>query len=131
MYKKFSAISLLLIAMLAFSILTFAQGGGDSSKGSITVEVQDITGGVISNASVTLSGPAGGRKANTDSRGQVTFAGLAPGSYGVSVENPGFRAYKTENINVSASQNTPVLTQLQPGSVTETVQVSENATPVD
>lgn len=121
----------ILLLILSLSALAFGQAGADTSKGSVIVDVQDISGGSVANAPVTLSGPDGNRKTTSDSRGQAQFYGIIPGAYTLIVESPGFRRFEGSNINVLANQKTPIEVKLQPGAVTETVQVSENVATVD
>jgi hypothetical protein len=108
-----------------------AQVGADPSKGSIGVEVTDATGGVIQNATVILTGPMGAQRGSTNDRGQAVFYSLVPGTYAVKVEFQGFRAYEAPGIPVSAAQRVNVRAQLEPGAVTETVQVTGTAAMVD
>ncbi|HZT30012.1 MAG TPA: TonB-dependent receptor [Bryobacteraceae bacterium] len=117
--------------LLAACGLAFAQAGSDSSKGSIAVEVHDTSGAVIPSASVTLTGPEGDKKASADARGQVVFFGLVPGDYSVTVEVKGFRQYQAQAIHVIANQRSALTATLEPGTLTETVQVLETATAVD
>ncbi len=49
----------------------------------------------------------------------------------VSVEMQGFRVTKVGNININANQRTPVQVQLQPGAVSESVQVTDTSVAVD
>ncbi len=107
-----------------------AQSGADISKGSISVEVSDPTGAIVPNANVTISGPAGSQKGVTDARGQAVFYNLVPGAYKVRVERQGFRASEV-NVQVLANQRAPLQARLEPGMVTETVQVTETAATVD
>ncbi len=123
--------TLSLLLLFASAGAAFAQGSSDISKGSISVEVLDPSGAIIQNATVILSGPAGQQKATTDLRGQAVFLNLIPGQYKVRVEQAGFRAYETANLQVQAGQRSPVSAQLEPGAVTETVQVTDTAARVD
>ncbi len=122
---------LMLAISLGFSVALYAQGGADISKGSVAIEVSDSSGGVIQNAAVTLTGPMGARKIMTDSRGQAVFYGLVPGVYSAKIEFQGFSAAEMMKIGVRASERTSLKAALEPGQVTETVQVSENAISVD
>lgn len=121
-----------LVLVLGLCIgLVYAQNVTDLSKGSISVQALDQTGGVIQNATVTLTGPTGSQTAKTDTRGQAFFYNLAPQKYTVRVEFQGFRAFQAGNVTVSPSQQTQVQATLEPGMVTETVQVTEAAAVVD
>lgn len=128
---RLSWLTCLLIFAMVTCIPAFGQGGSDSSKGAITVEVQDSSGAVVPGATVTLTGPEGDRKSTTDGRGQAAFFTLVPGAYSVSVENPGFRVSKVAGIQVIAQQRTPVQVQLQTGMVSESVQVTDTGVAVD
>jgi hypothetical protein len=120
-----------LLVGLGVASFLYAQGSMDPSKGQVAVEVLDSSGAVIQNAKVTLSGPTGSSKAVTDVRGQVVFYNLIPGTYSVKVEFEGFRTFEVQNLGVAASQRPGVQARLEPGSVNETVQVSENAVKID
>ncbi|HWR52797.1 MAG TPA: TonB-dependent receptor, partial [Bryobacteraceae bacterium] len=122
-------LSLLLLFVSAAA--AFAQGRSDLSKGSISVEVIDPSGAIIQNATVIIAGPAGEQKATTDLRGQAVFFNLIPGRYKVRVEQAGFRAYESANVQVQAGQRAPISAQMEPGAVTETVQVTDTAATVD
>jgi len=127
---RLSGLTGLLMFSLAASAPVFAQAV-DSSKGAIVVEVQDSTGAVVPGAAVTLKGPAVDKKATSDGRGLASFFTLDPGTYEVSVEMQGFRVSKVGNININANQRTPVQIQLQPGAVSESVQVTDTSVAVD
>lgn len=116
---------------LGISGVLYAQGAADTSKGSVSVEVQDASGAIVQNATVILAGSTGTQKAASDVRGQAVFYNLIPGIYAVKVEMQGFRAFEARQVAVSATGRTPVQVRLEPGSVTEVVQVSERAITVD
>lgn len=130
---KQSLSTLVVLLLLGFGVtnVMYAQAGFDPSKGSVAVDVLDSSGAVIQNAKVTLSGPTGSQSVNADTRGQAVFHSLIPGTYSVKVEFEGFRVSELQNISVSASQRASVQARLEPGSVTETVQVTETAVQID
>ncbi len=123
--------ALALTVLAVFAGAMYAQGGADISKGGIVVDVIDPSGAVIQNATVIITGSAGEQRATTNLRGEAVFLNLIPGQYRVRVQQPGFRAYESSNIQVMASQRAPVRAQLEPGQVTETIQVTETAVTVD
>jgi hypothetical protein len=129
--RLFRKLIWLVLGALSVWGIAYGQGTSDPSKGTITVQVQDSTGGLVPGARVTLSGPEGEKKLAADSRGQAAFYGLAPDDYAVSVESEGFAIYKTGNIHVIANQRTTLTATLTPGTLTQTVEVTENATTVD
>lgn len=119
------------LLILGTSGLLFAQAGSDLSKGQLTVDVQDTTGAVIQGADVTLTGAAGTRRLKTDLRGTAAFYSLAPGTYSIKIENAGFRAFDVQNIVVNAARISGVIAKMEPGAVTETVQVTGEAVAID
>jgi len=95
-----------------FQVITSAQG----LTGALIGTVKDAQGGVLPGASVIVSSPAiiGGTLAMTTSdKGQLRFPALPPGSYALSVERPGFAAYREDGIQIGAGatlERTIVLT---------------------
>ncbi|MGE5648550.1 MAG: TonB-dependent receptor, partial [Acidobacteriota bacterium] len=130
---KQSLSTLVVLLLLGFGVtnVLYAQAGFDPSKGSVAVDVLDSSGAVIQSAKVTLLGPTGSQSATADTRGQAVFYNLIPGKYAVKVEFQGFRTAEYQNVAVSASQRAAVQARLEPGAVTETVQVTETAVQVD
>ena len=107
--------NLVLAAMVfcaLFQVITSAQG----LTGALIGTVKDAQGGVLPGASVIVSSPAiiGGTLAMTTSeKGQLRFPALPPGSYALSVELPGFAAYREDGIQIGAGatlERTIVLT---------------------
>ena len=79
-------------------MLVLAMGLGDlrvaaQTVGAIEGEVKDTTGALIPGASVTVTntGTNAIRKSTTDGAGLYNFTALAPGTYTVRVEGPGFK----------------------------------------
>src|SRR5581483_6403242 len=81
--------------------------------------VKDATGGSIPSAVVEVSSPAliGSRKAQTDSAGFYHVGALPPGEYTLSVNAPGFRAYRQPGIPLTVGRMPTVDVQLQLGAV--------------
>ena len=101
--------------------LLFAQFGA-SLQGTVT----DPSGGVIPGASLTLKSNETQKTvtAKSSDEGFYRFTGLAPGSYTLTAESKNFSKHVTENIAVQAEQSQGVNVTLQPGSVTDTINVS-------
>jgi hypothetical protein len=129
--RLISALVVMLMLSLGATGIAYGQGGTDTSKGSMVVEVLDSSGGVIQNANVTLAGPTGTQKASTDIRGQAVFYGMIPGNYSVKAEFKGFRVSEVQDIPVTANQRNTIQVKLEPGAVSETVMVTGTATQVD
>ena len=104
-----------------FPLLLLAQFGA-SLQGTIT----DPSGGVIPNASVTLTNDETQKKltATASGEGFYRFTGLAPGSYTLSAASPNFNRQVLKNIAIQAEQSQGADVVLTPGQVTETVTVT-------
>src|SRR6266850_1655629 len=71
-------------------------------------------------------GPDGGAlAAGTDEAGNYEFKGLKPGTYTVSISQPGFKSY-TKTVTVNAGQATALDIRAELETVTEKVEVSED-----
>ncbi|HWQ54396.1 MAG TPA: TonB-dependent receptor [Bryobacteraceae bacterium] len=97
----------------------------------MSIEVADMSGAIIQGAAVQLTGPTGTQKAESDLRGRAVFFNLAPGNYAVRAEFQGFRVAEVKSFAVSANQRSSLRVSLEPGAVTEVVQVSERVATVD
>jgi hypothetical protein len=84
---------------------------------------------VIPNVQVSLTdtGTNSRRTAETNTAGYFVFANLAPGTYRVDVEQPGFQKTVRSDIGLDANTTVRVDLQLTPGAVTETVDVTGEA----
>ena len=114
------------ILLLAFAA---ASASGQTIFGRISGTVTDSSGAVIPNASVTVRNNATNleRTAVTDDEGFYTVTNLPVGNYTVSVEQTGFKkSVQTGNVLAADTRLTVNLT-LEPGSVSETVEVSTTA----
>src|SRR5262245_60348809 len=123
-------------ALLAFSIgfLTLWSVGanGQAGSGDITGEVRDASGGLVAGAKVTLTRVSTQETYSTVSTdgGVYSFSGLKPGSYDVSAELAGFKKVLREGIVVETGKTARVDLQVAVGSVTETVTVEGDASPL-
>jgi hypothetical protein len=98
MIRTAKAVSLT-VCFLLLSAIAFGQGG--VATGDLHLTVKDPRGNVVTNATVTAKDIAKGveRTANGDGQGGYSVRQLAPGSYTVTVEVPGFT--KVENTGVA------------------------------
>jgi hypothetical protein len=122
------------LVVLALALLALPGGAlaqVTSSSGAIVGAVTDSSKGVLPGVTVTLKGGAlaGTRDAVTDDQGRYQFGGLAPGTYTVTFELPGFSPLIREGINVRASFTATIDGELGVGSLQESVTVS-GASPV-
>lgn len=122
------AVSLLCVVTV-FGASALAQESAVS--GNINGVVYDTSGAVVPGASITLTGPAGNKTAQSTDQGQFLFAQLAPGTYSMKVERQGFKVADVQNIVVAINRNSAVKITLQAGSSGEVVNVSAETLTVD
>ncbi|MGI8989075.1 MAG: TonB-dependent receptor domain-containing protein [Bryobacteraceae bacterium] len=117
------------LAILALAFIFACPVFGQAVNGSLVGTVTDIGGGSIANAPVAATEQNTGitRSGTTNESGNYTFSDLAPGTYRVSVEQPGFRKAVKDKIDVLVNTTIRADLQLSPGNVTETVEVSASA----
>jgi hypothetical protein len=102
-------------------------------RGSITGTVTDPQNAAVAGATVTLNNPATGAnlKTTTEAGGTFTFVGLVAGAYRLTCESSGFKKFVQESVAVDVGRTTSVGVSLQPGTVYESVTVSEQAPLLD
>jgi hypothetical protein len=99
---------------------------GQADQGTITGVVQDPSGAVVGNASVTLTNTDEGQVLNskTDGAGIYVFSPIKIGNYKLTVASPGFQTTTQNNLHVDMQQRLNVVITLKPGAATETVTVN-------
>jgi len=104
-----------------------------SVTGRILGIVTDQSGGVVAGATVTVTDVQRGTKRTmvTDASGEYVVPELPPGTYTVRVEAPGFKAAERPNILLEVAKDVSIDFSVQPGEVTETVTVTEQAPMID
>lgn len=117
-----AAFLLAFLAGAVFSVGAHAQ----TSYGSIVGTVTDTTGAAVLGAQVDLknNGTNATMAATSGDGGNYSFINLNPGSYSVSVKQPGFQSYTRDQVDVQIGGATRVDIALQVGNVTQTVTVS-------
>lgn len=110
---------------LLAAILLSAAAYGQTSKGTIAGTVTDSTGAAVAGATVTAKASTGGesRTVATGDFGEFRIEAINPGPYDLTVSAKGFAAVSVANYDVRASAVTPWNVKLNPGPVSETVQV--------
>lgn len=96
------------------------------SDGSIRGYVRDTQGAVVTGATVTATSAAAPtpQSAVSDAEGYYRLAPLAPGSYTLIAELPGFSNYVRENVDVRAGLNLALEIVMQVGSLSDSVTVT-------
>jgi len=120
---------LVLAVVVAFAPCASAQES--AAKGTLNGTVVDTTGGAIVGASVTLTGPFGNQNQTTNGLGVFIFQDLIPGTYKVRIEMKGFRAAEVPDVTINVGRVSAIRVQLEPGSITSTVEVVASAVTVD
>src|SRR3954464_15935247 len=102
--------------------ISFAQAVSGSLLGTVT----DQSGATVANAKVTITEVNTGvsRNAETNASGNYTFPNLPPGSYGLTVEETGFKRETRAAVDVLVNSAARVDVVLQPGNLSETVTVT-------
>jgi len=102
---------------------------GQVDQGTITGIVQDPSGAVIPNASVTLTNLDLGfvLNARTDNAGIYVFSPVKIGNYSLRATAAGFATTTQTNLHLNLQQTLNVVIGLKPGASTETVTVTSQA----
>ena len=94
--------------------------------GRISGMVSDQSGGVVPAATVTLTNEGTGLRlvVKTGATGYYMFPGLRVGTYRVEIEAAGFAKFLQLGIPLNVQQDVVINAILQPGSVTQTIEVT-------
>jgi len=119
-------VAVFLVLVLLFTSAAFSQ----SYRGRVQGVVSDQSRAVVAGATVTLLNVGTGVQTvhQTRETGLYVFDLVDPGTYTLTVENTGFNKFVQEAINVQMRGDVTVDVVLKPGSVQESVTVTE--TPV-
>jgi hypothetical protein len=120
---------LFLTVIVAFAPSVMAQES--AAKGSLNGTVVDSTGGAIVGAQTTLIGQQGTQTQVTNGSGTFVYQDLIPGTYKLDVEMKGFRRAEVQDVTINVGRVSAVRVQLEPGSITSTVEVVSSAVTVD
>jgi hypothetical protein len=126
---KFKQHRLLILLALAFLLAPARLLLCQTDQGTITGVVQDPTGAVIANASVTLTDLEEGQVLNskTDGAGIYVFSPIKIGKYKVTASAPNFETTTQTNLQLSIQQRLNVVIVLKPGTQSETITVTTAA----
>jgi Carboxypeptidase regulatory-like domain/TonB dependent receptor len=125
MLTRLLTCSLLLLAVA----MTPQSGRAQVLYGSIVGNVKDANGAVIPNVQVTITNNETGqsRETRTDESGSYTFSTIQPGVYDLKVTHTGFKTFSRLNLTITLNNVTRIDSTLEPGDVTEVVQVSADS----
>jgi hypothetical protein len=118
----------LCVGVLLFVAVLFAQG-----TGTIYGNLSDPTGAAVVGAKIDaiLTERGTARTVMTDASGQYVFPLMPVGTYEIMIAASGFRQFRREGVTLDANQNVRLDAQLVLGSISESVTISANATPVE
>src|SRR6266852_425944 len=116
---------------VAVSLAPCVSAQESAAKGSLNGTIVDSTGGVIVGAQTTPTGPQGAQSQVTNGSGIFIYQDLIPGTYRLGVEMKGFRRAEVPDVLINVGRVSAIRIQLEPGSVTSTVEVVSSAVTVD
>ena len=125
------------IRLLAFVFILIlavvTQLSAQTSQGRILGTVTDISGALVSGATVTITNTASGvsRTVTSSNAGEFVAPALEPGPYTVKVQAKGFATVDHTGIRLEVAKDARVDVQLKPGTGTEVMMVSGEAPIVD
>ena len=111
--------------ILAISLPIYAQAVNGTILGTIT----DSSGGSVPNTKITLTETKTGvnKTTTTNESGNYIFPDTAPGTYSVTAEQTGFKKVTRPGIELQVNTSPRVDLTLQPGNVSEVIEVSAQA----
>src|SRR5436305_11686 len=123
-YAIFAIMSVFVVLAIS-SVRTQAQAVNATLVGTIS----DSTGAVLPGAKVAITETKTGigRTTETNQSGNYVLADLPPGQYDVAVEHSGFKKALRSAVDVVVNSTTRVDLTMQPGAVSEQVEVTAEA----
>ncbi len=106
---------------------------GQIDRGALTGTVADSQDAVVAGAKVTLTNPATGVTLSTMTgrSGGYSFVGLVAGKYQAAYELSGFKKVVQDNVTIDVGRTTGLNVKLQPGALSESITVTEQAPLLD
>jgi hypothetical protein len=119
MFRKSGGLAAAMV--FAVSLPVYAQ----EARGTLLGRVSDASDAVIAGARVeAVNVETGVRFSSTTNRtGDYIFPLLVPGSYSITVENPGFKTFARAGIIVRVNDQVTINVELEVGQASQTVQV--------
>ena len=117
----------IIVCVLLF--VAIARPQMQTTRGTITGTVVDVSGSAIPNAAITATNRDTGqiRTAETDSRGAFRFTALQVGSYDLRVVHEGFAPTTVGNVSLSVGQTVVERIEMKLAGVSEKLEVTDEA----
>lgn len=131
--KRFFDLKLILLAASLLLVMS-GLGYGQEVTGSLNGSVKDGVGAAVSGANVTISDPLKKivvRTLTTNDDGQYSVPNLTSGIYEIAVEAPNFKKHVENNVKLDVGQRRTVDVTLEPGNISEVVNVEASALAVE
>jgi hypothetical protein len=115
------------ICVILSVLLTCAVASGQTTSGTISGSVADAGGAVVPGATVSVTEEA--KKfvltTTTDETGRFVFGQVAPGTYTITVEIPGFKRFERKNVVFNANDRLALGTlNIEVGQITDAIEVT-------
>ncbi|MGE5646046.1 MAG: carboxypeptidase regulatory-like domain-containing protein [Acidobacteriota bacterium] len=122
----------LLAALMPLLLASNAALAQFTLRGTLGGLVTDSSQAVVQGADVTLLDLDRNQTTSTktNAEGLYSFTNLTPGRYQVSVEFAGFKRAVSDTVTLATQQNLRIDLALEPGGITETVEVKAGAAPL-
>ena len=103
------------------------------NTGTVAGNITDQQGGIIPNATATLTEPTQNKvlTAKVNGKGEYVFSDVAAGHYTLRITAPTFSAYNVGDVEVDADQNLRIDAKLTAGAASETINVEAPSQTVD
>jgi Carboxypeptidase regulatory-like domain/TonB dependent receptor len=118
-----------LLCVAVIVLFTGLSAAAQEIAGSIRGTLQDPSGAVVSNATVTAVRSETGlaRTVTTDAQGSYIFVELPIGHYRLEAEAKGFQKFVQQGISLDVNETATVIIHLSVGAVTQQTEVQANA----
>lgn len=124
---RWSEASFYILLLIGLMGMSWSQGHAQAVSATLLGSVNDQTGANIPHAKVVIQEISTGisHELITNESGNYTFPDLPPGSYSITAEANGFKKETRPSVDIIVNTATRVDFNLQPGSATETITVTD------
>src|ERR1051325_6545354 len=121
--------TVLLILLLVIFVLSRSWAVGQSASATLSGTVEDQSGAVIPNASVTIEnvGTSLRRQTTTNGNGHFTLPLLPPATYTLRIDSQGFSPVQVNDVVLNVGDNKALQIQLKAGDVNAQVTIDSDA----